>query len=240
MLGEDINFPFGRRRRGTPTPGAPVNPADIITLTGAPSYNSPPGGGGASSAATEGGPNGGIRNIAMDMTENEMNRTPEGQTANNTEQIAQVVDEALGRRGYLNRIFNSPIFKRAWEWFSKTKVGQAAKAGAGRVARGARDTLKKLFTEDYVDEEGQTHTSVASNLKAAGLKYTKFIAKMLGIDLQTGEVAEGEEARGTVAEAIQNVSADIEAAGDKVVSVVLDRALNDEIEYTESPESDEE
>ena len=33
---------------------------------------------------------------------------------------------------------------------------------------------------------------------------------------------------------------DIEAAGDKVVSVVLDRALNDEIEYTESPESDEE
>lgn len=217
MLGEDINFPFGRRRRGAPTPGAPVSPSDIITLTGAPSYNSPsPGGSSASSAATEGGPNGGIRNIAMDMTENEMNRTPEGQTANNTEQIAQVVDEALGRRGYLNRIFNSPVFKRAWEWFSKTKVGQAAKAGAGRVARGARDTLKKLFTEDYVDEEGQAHTSVASNLKAAGLKYTKFIAKMLGIDLQTGEAAEGEEARGTVAETIQNVSADIEAAGETI------------------------
>ena len=33
---------------------------------------------------------------------------------------------------------------------------------------------------------------------------------------------------------------EIEAAGEKVVSVVLDRALNDEIEYTESPESDDE
>ena len=33
---------------------------------------------------------------------------------------------------------------------------------------------------------------------------------------------------------------DIEAAGEKVVSVVLDRALNDEIEYTESEVAGEE
>ena len=33
---------------------------------------------------------------------------------------------------------------------------------------------------------------------------------------------------------------DIEAAGEKGVSVVLDRALNDEIEYTESEVADEE
>ncbi len=33
---------------------------------------------------------------------------------------------------------------------------------------------------------------------------------------------------------------EIEAAGEKVVSVVLDRALNDEIEYTENSGNDDE
>jgi len=106
--------------------------------------------------------------------------------ASNMEQVREDIGAGFGKDGYMRRIFDSSAFKKIAEMMKNTSFGQKFMSGL----HSAGDFLKKLFVEDYTDEDGKTTKSVLSNLKDMG---SGFLKTVFGdaVDSRTGEVSEG-------------------------------------------------
>lgn len=105
--------------------------------------------------------------------------------ADNMEQVREDIGSGFGKDGYMRKIFDSSAFKRLAEMMKNTTFGQKFMSGLSS----AGDFLKKLFVEDYTDENGKTTKSVLSNFKDMGSGFMKTVFGD-AVDKRTGEVSD--------------------------------------------------
>jgi hypothetical protein len=135
--------------------------------------------------------NGGIVNGDFSGALNK-NQTPEKRTADNVQEMNETTKQAWDpKTGFMAKVFNSPVIKKALDWISKTKFGQGVKEKAGKVG----DWFKDVFFGD--------DNSVKTNFQSMGSKVMEYF----GIDPKSGKATKGEiDGQMSLFDATQNLS----------------------------------
>lgn len=118
---------------------------------------------------------GGIQNEAM---QRENRNDPVENMAEDIKEQRKVTEQAWGIKGYMSKVFNSPIFQKFLNWLENTPLGKATKS----VAEKAGSYIKDIFTKDYTDEEGNTTESVKTRLKGGIASIRDYVLNFLGIN----------------------------------------------------------
>lgn len=118
---------------------------------------------------------GGIQNEAM---QRENRNDPVENMAEDIKEQRKVTEQAWGIKGYMSKVFNSPIFQKFLNWLENTPLGKATKSVAGK----AGSYIKDIFTKDYTDEEGNTTESVKTRLKGGIASIRDYVLNFLGIN----------------------------------------------------------
>lgn len=139
------------------------------------------------------------------------NDDPETRIAEATEGTQERIEEAYGPKGFMRKVFDNPLIKAI---FNKLKNSALGKAVGKQVTKG-KEYFKQLFSEDYVDEAGETHKSVFSNLKDLGGQYKSMIMRTLGFD-EEGEPDESAP-EGTVVQAAREAAEDLKESSDELI-----------------------
>ena len=153
-----------------------------------------------------------IVNTAYEQAVNEDPNSSQSRIVKAVEKSAEYDEAANGPKGFMRKWFDNPLLKKALDWLSKSKLGQAAKAKAGEAGK----YIKSVFTEGYTDSKGKYHKSVKEELSDTGIKASKAVGKMLGIDIDTGKVDESSKEENTVKDAVENLSEGINEATETV------------------------
>lgn len=153
-----------------------------------------------------------IVNAAYDQAVNEDPNSSQSRIVKAVEKSAEYDEAANGPKGFMRKWFDNPLLKKALDWLSKSKLGQAAKAKVGEAGK----YIKSIFTEGYTDSKGNYHKSVKEELSDTGIKASKAVGKMLGIDIDTGKVDESSKEENTVKDAVENLSEGINEATETV------------------------
>ena len=165
--------------------------------------------------------NGGIVNQAWRESQNDARNSLALRQTNALEEMNETSRQTFGEKGYMRKFFDNPLLKKFWDWLKDSKLGKAAKGGLDK----AGTYVKNLFTEGYTDEGGTYHKSVKEELSDTGKKVSKFVGKMLGVDIDTGEpddsAPEAENVRGAVLRLTEHIES-------QSMIVAGDAAANDE------------
>ena len=87
--------------------------------------------------------------------------TPDDRTADATESTEEIMEGAYGKQGFMTKVFDSKFFKNIRKWLDSSSAGKIV---SGKI-KDAGDFIKKIFTEDYVDENGNKTRSVIGNIQ---------------------------------------------------------------------------
>lgn len=99
-------------------------------------------------------------------------------TADATSQMRDTIEDTFGKKGYMAKIYNSPLVKKLIKWLMKTQTGQKVIAGA----KSLRDYAGSLFMEDYVDPEtGEVVESFKTKMKKMASPVTAKVKGYLGM-----------------------------------------------------------
>lgn len=111
------------------------------------------------------------------------------QSEKDINQMAQNDEEMNGKEGLLTKFLKHAGLTKFLNYFNNTSLGKAVK----RHKDNLKESLKKVFTEDYTDEDGNVQKGVFHTLHDAGVKYKDMVFRSLGINPDTGEPDDGSE-----------------------------------------------
>ena len=145
---------------------------------------------------------GAVINQAFSQKEEGQQYDPQNRTAEATEELRDVTQEAFGEKGFMRKFYDNPLFKKIFEKVKNSKVGQWASKQKDK----AGEYIRRLFTEDTVDEEGNEIKSTKTMLKEGFVKYRDFLLGKLGFNPEKGEAVESPDGQPTIVDEVADIN----------------------------------
>lgn len=152
---------------------------------------------------------GGIVNLSTIENSASAKNDPQRQTAKAVTSTDETMTKAFDpEKGYMAKIFNSPVMQKFIEWLKNSKLGKAISSGIDK----GKAYVKSIFTEDYIDDEGNRVDSVKTRFSKGFNKAKETVLAKLGIK-PNGQVDTEDESTvtGATAKAAESIGEMTEA-----------------------------